>query len=77
MNRVRSVGPTMIPLSILDRAPIAEGSDAAASFRHTLDLAQHAEHWGYKRHWLAEHHGMLGIASAATAVLIAHLDSRL
>jgi luciferase family oxidoreductase group 1 len=63
----------MIPFSILDLAPIAEGSDAAASFRHTLDLAQHAEQWGYQRHWLAEHHGMPGIASAATAVLIAHV----
>jgi luciferase family oxidoreductase group 1 len=63
----------MIPFSILDLAPIAEGSNASESFRHTLDLAQHAEGWGYKRHWLAEHHGMPGIASAATAVLIAHV----
>jgi luciferase family oxidoreductase group 1 len=63
----------MIPFSILDLCPIAEGSNAAASFRNTLDLAQHAERWGYKRHWLAEHHGMPGIASAATAVLIAHV----
>jgi len=63
----------MIPFSILDLSPITEGSDAAASFRHTLDLAQHAERWGYKRHWLAEHHGIPGIASAATAVLIAHV----
>ena len=63
----------MIPFSILDLSPIAEGSNASASFRHTLDLAQHAERWGYKRHWLAEHHGIPGIASAATAVLIAHV----
>jgi luciferase family oxidoreductase group 1 len=63
----------MIPFSILDLSPIVEGSNAAASFHHTLDLAQHAERWGYKRHWLAEHHGMPGIASAATAVLIAHV----
>jgi len=62
-----------IPLSVLDLAPIAQGSDAAQSFRNTLDLAQHAEHWGFKRFWLAEHHGMPGIASAATAVLIGHV----
>jgi luciferase family oxidoreductase group 1 len=63
----------MIPFSILDLAPITEGSDAAQSFRNTLDLAQHGERWGYKRFWLAEHHGMPGIASAATAVLIGHV----
>jgi luciferase family oxidoreductase group 1 len=63
----------MIPFSILDLAPINQGSDAAQSFRNTLDLARHAERWGYHRFWLAEHHGMLGIASAATAVLIAHV----
>ncbi|MCJ0762980.1 LLM class flavin-dependent oxidoreductase [Variovorax terrae] len=63
----------MIPFSVLDLSPIAEGSDAAQSFRHTLDLAQHAEAWGYQRYWLAEHHGMPGIASAATAVLIGHV----
>ena len=60
----------MIPFSVLDLSPIAEGSTAAQSFRHTLDLAQYAERWGYHRYWLAEHHGMPGIASAATAVLI-------
>ncbi|SFL96243.1 luciferase family oxidoreductase, group 1 [Rugamonas rubra] len=64
---------TMIPLSILDLSPIAEGSNASASLRNTLDLAQHAERWGYRRYWLAEHHGMPGIASAATAVVIAHV----
>lgn len=63
----------MIPLSILDLSPIAEGSDAAQSFRNTLDLAQHGERWGYNRFWLAEHHGMPGIASAATAILIGHV----
>ena len=63
----------MIPFSILDLAPINEGSDAARSFRNTLALAQHGERWGYRRFWLAEHHGMPGIASAATAVLIAHV----
>ncbi|HQS31640.1 LLM class flavin-dependent oxidoreductase [Polaromonas sp.] len=63
----------MIPLSVLDLSPILEGSDAAQSFRNSLDLAQHAERWGFNRFWLAEHHGMPGIASAATAVLIGHV----
>ena len=62
-----------LPLSVLDLAPIVEGGDAAQSFRHTLELAQLAERLGYRRFWLAEHHGMPGIASAATAVLIAHV----
>jgi len=65
----------MIPFSVLDLSPITEGSDAAQSFRNTLDLAQHAEGWGFNRYWLAEHHGMPGIASAATAVLIGHVAS--
>ena len=63
----------MVPLSILDLAPIVEGSDAATALRHSLDLAQHAEAWGYKRFWVAEHHNMDGVASSATAVLIAHV----
>ena len=63
----------MIPFSVLDLAPIVEGGTAADSFRNTLDLAQHAEAWGYQRYWLAEHHGMRGIASAATAVVIGHV----
>jgi luciferase family oxidoreductase group 1 len=63
----------MVPHSVLDLSPIAQGSDAASSFRNTLDLARHAERWGYRRFWLAEHHGMPGIASAATAVLIGHV----
>ena len=63
----------MIPFSVLDLSPIAEGSNAAQSLRNTLDLAQHAERWGYQRYWLAEHHGMPGIASAATAVVMAHV----
>jgi luciferase family oxidoreductase group 1 len=63
----------MIPFSVLDLPPIAEASTAAQSFRNTLDLARHAERWGFKRYWLAEHHGMPGIASAATAVLIGHV----
>jgi luciferase family oxidoreductase group 1 len=63
----------MVPLSILDLAPIVEGGDAARAFRNTLDLARHAEGWGYRRYWLAEHHNMPGIASAATAVVIGHV----
>ncbi len=63
----------MIPFSILDLSPIVEGGDAAQSFRNTLDLARHGERWGFNRFWLAEHHGMPGIASAATAVLIGHV----
>jgi luciferase family oxidoreductase group 1 len=62
-----------IPLSVLDLAPINAGSDAATSFKNSLELAQHAERLGYLRFWLAEHHGMPGIASAATAVLIGHV----
>jgi luciferase family oxidoreductase group 1 len=63
----------MVPLSVLDLAPIPEGSDAAEALRRSLDLAQHAEVWGYHRFWLAEHHGMPGIASAATSVVIGHI----
>ncbi len=59
-----------VPLSVLDLAPIVEGGTAADAFRNSIDLAQHAERWGYHRYWLAEHHNMPGIASAATAVLI-------
>jgi len=63
----------MIPFSVLDLSPILQGSTAAQSFRNSLDLAQHAERWGFNRYWLAEHHGMPGIASASTAVLIGHV----
>src|SRR6202789_1724579 len=63
----------MLSFSILDLCPIPEGGTAADAFRHSLDLAQHAETWGYKRFWLAEHHNMPGIASAATSVVIAHV----
>jgi luciferase family oxidoreductase group 1 len=61
------------PLSILDLAPIVEGATAPEALRNSLDLAQHAERWGYNRFWLAEHHNAVGIASAATAVVIAHV----
>src|SRR5688500_2255991 len=63
----------MIPLSVLDLAPITEGSDAAQALRNSRDLAQHAERWGFRRFWLAEHHSMPGIASAATSVVMAHV----
>jgi luciferase family oxidoreductase group 1 len=63
----------MIPLSILDLSPVREGGDVAQSLKNSLDLARHAERWGYHRYWLAEHHNMPGIASAATAVVIAHI----
>jgi luciferase family oxidoreductase group 1 len=65
----------MVPLSVLDLAPIVEGGTAAQAFRNALDLAQNAERWGYRRYWLAEHHNMPGIASAATAVLIGHIGA--
>ncbi|ANX05439.1 LLM class flavin-dependent oxidoreductase [Immundisolibacter cernigliae] len=60
----------MIPFSVLDLAPVAVGSNAGQALRNTLDLARHAERLGFRRYWLAEHHGMAGIASAATAVVI-------
>src|SRR6059058_955473 len=63
----------MIPFSILDLSPVIEGGAAADAFRNTLDLAQHAERWGYRRFWLAEHHNMAGIASAATSVVIGYV----
>ncbi|MGB6392461.1 MAG: LLM class flavin-dependent oxidoreductase [Candidatus Acidiferrales bacterium] len=63
----------MIPFSILDLAPIAAGATPADAFRNSLELAQHAERRGYRRFWLAEHHNMPGIASAATAVVIGHV----
>jgi luciferase family oxidoreductase group 1 len=63
----------MVPLSVLDLSPVAEGSDVTQSLKNTLDLARHAERLGYNRYWLAEHHNMPGIASAATSVVIGHV----
>jgi alkanesulfonate monooxygenase SsuD/methylene tetrahydromethanopterin reductase-like flavin-dependent oxidoreductase (luciferase family) len=63
-----------IPLSILDLSPISEGADAATALRNTVDLAQHAEQWGYKRYWVAEHH-FVAVASAQPAVLIGQIAS--
>lgn len=63
----------MIPFSVLDLSPIVQGGSAAESFRNSLDLARHCETWGFLRFWLAEHHGMPGVASAATSVIIGHV----
>ncbi|BDU22393.1 LLM class flavin-dependent oxidoreductase [Dyella sp. GSA-30] len=63
----------MIPFSVLDLAPITEGSHATEAFARSLDLARRAERLGYQRYWLAEHHNMPGIASAATSVLIGYV----
>ena len=63
----------MIPISVLDLSPITQGGTAAQSLKNTLDLARHAERWGYRRYWLAEHHNMPAVASAATSVVIAHV----
>jgi luciferase family oxidoreductase group 1 len=65
----------MVPLSVLDLSPIVEGGTATQAFQHTIDLAQHTERWNYRRFWLAEHHNMPGIASAATAVLIGQVGA--
>ncbi len=63
----------MLRLSVLDLAPITQGSDAATALKHTLDLARNAERLGFHRYWLAEHHNMPGIASAATSIVIGHV----
>ena len=64
-----------IPISVLDLVPIREGGTASQAFRNALDLAQHAESWGYRRYWVAEHHNIPGIASSATSVVIGHVAS--
>src|ERR1700709_1650114 len=63
----------MIPLSILDLSPVPQGSNAGQALRNSIDLARHVEALGYGRYWMAEHHNMAGIASAATAVALAHV----
>src|SRR5882757_1708240 len=63
----------MVPLSILDLVPIVQGSTPGDALRHSLDLARHAERLGYTRYWVAEHHNMTAIASAATSVVIGYL----
>ena len=66
-------GMSLPPLSVLDLSPIVEGATAADALRHSLDLARHAEAWGYRRYWVAEHHNMDGVASSATAVLVGYI----
>ena len=63
----------MVPLSILDLSPVPQGMEPGQALRNTRDLARHAERWGYNRYWLAEHHNMVGIASAATSVVIGYV----
>ena len=63
----------MPALSVLDLAPVPQGATPADALRHSLDLARHVERWGYRRFWLAEHHNMVGIASAATVVVIGYV----
>jgi len=63
----------MIPVSVLDLSPITQGGSAEQSLKNTLDLARHAERWGYRRYWLAEHHNIPAVASAATSIVIAHV----
>src|SRR5258708_13128737 len=62
-----------VPLSVLDLAPIVTGGTPAQAFRNSVDLARRAERLGYHRFWVAEHHGIPGVASAATAVVIGHV----
>lgn len=62
-----------VPVSVLDLSPIPQGAKPRDAFHASLDLAQHAEQWGYQRYWLAEHHNMTGIGSAATSVLLGYL----
>jgi luciferase family oxidoreductase group 1 len=71
MTHTKKLGE--VKYSVLDLSPILQGSSAADALKNTLDLAQHAEKWGYNRYWLAEHHNMPGIASSATSVVIAHV----
>jgi luciferase family oxidoreductase group 1 len=66
----------MVPFSILDLSPIVQGGDAAQALRNTIDLAQHAETWEYHRYWLAEHHNIPSVASAATSVVIGAVAAR-
>ncbi|PTT01745.1 LLM class flavin-dependent oxidoreductase [Pedobacter sp. HMWF019] len=64
---------TSIPFSVLDLATVIEGKTPADTFKKSLDLARHAESWGYHRYWLAEHHNMISVASSATSVVIGHI----
>ena len=63
----------MPAFSVLDLAPVVQGATPGDALRNSLDLAQHAERWGYRRYWVAEHHNMIGIASAATSVVVGYI----
>ena len=77
VERINTTGDTltMALLSVLDLSPITQGSHADQALRNSLDLARRVENLGYNRYWVAEHHNMAGIASAATAVVIGHIAS--
>ena len=72
-NVALTFGPRAVPLSVLDLAPVPDGGTAGGALRATIDLARHAEHLGFRRFWVAEHHNMPGIASSAPPVLIGHI----
>ena len=75
MSARATTSAAMLPLSVLDLSPVTEGSDAGQSLRNSADLARHVERLGYNRFWMAEHHSMPGIASAATAVALAFIGA--
>ena len=75
-RRHAPISSTMLPVSVLDLSPITQGSDAGKSLRNSAELARHAERLGYRRFWMAEHHSMPGIASAATAVALSFVGSQ-
>lgn len=72
-NENKQISLADIPVSVLDLATILSGKTPADTYKNSVDLAQHAERWGYKRYWLAEHHSMQSIASSATSILIGHI----
>src|ERR1700754_4665984 len=73
LRTCRASGVAMTPLSILDLVRVTEETDARGAMNNARNLAAHAEKWGYRRIWVAEHHNMAGIASAATSVVLAHI----
>lgn len=73
MNSEKHKAFNNVPLSVLDLAPVVEGSNPQQTFKNSVELAQHVDKWGFNRFWLAEHHNMPGIASSATSVIIGHI----